>query len=47
MRDELAGVDESGDQGMLENIEFTTGGGWAVPDCIEVAVQLEKVMVVL
>ena len=32
---------------MLEDIEFTAGWGWAVTDCIEVAVQLEKVVVVL
>ena len=32
---------------MLESIEFTAGGGWAVTDCIEVAVQLEEVVVVL
>ena len=38
-RDELAGVGESGDYGMLEDIEFTAGWGWAVTDCIEVAVQ--------
>ena len=32
---------------MLEDIEFAAGGGWSVTDCIEVAVQLEKVVVVL
>ena len=43
----MAGVGESGDYGMLEDIEFNTDGGWALTDCIEVAVQLEKVVVVL
>ena len=32
---------------MLEDIKFAAGGGWAVTDCIEVAVQLEEVVVVL
>ena len=45
--DELAGVGESGDKGVLEDVEFAAGGGWAVADCVEVAVQLEKMMVVL
>ena len=46
-QDELAVVGESGDYGMLEDIEFAAGGDWALTDCIMVAVQLEKVMVVL
>ena len=32
---------------MLEDIEFTAGWGWAVTDRVEVAVQLEEVVVVL
>ena len=32
---------------MLEDIYFAAGWGWAVMDCIEVAVQLEEVAVVL
>ena len=32
---------------MLEDVEFAAGGGWAVTDCVKVAVQLEKVVVVL
>ena len=36
--DELAGVGESGDKGVLQDIEFAAGGGGAVADCIEVAV---------
>ena len=32
---------------MLKDVEFAAGGGWAMTDCIKVAVQLEKVMVVL
>ena len=32
---------------MLEDIEFAAGGSWAVTDCVEVAVQLEEVVVVL
>ena len=32
---------------MLKDIEFAAGGGWAVTYCIEVAVQLEEVVVVL
>ena len=43
----MAGVGESGDKGVLQDIEFAAGGGGAVADCIEVAVQLEKMMVVL
>ena len=43
----MAGVDESGDKGVLEDVEFAAGKGWAVADCVEVAVQLEKMMVVL
>ena len=43
----MAGVGESGDKGVLQDVEFAAGGGGAVADCIEVAVQLEKMMVVL
>ena len=32
---------------MLEDIKFTAGWGWAVTDCMEVAAQLEEVVVVL
>ena len=32
---------------MCEDIYFAAGRGWAVTDCIEVAVQLEEVVVVL
>ena len=32
---------------MLKDVEFAAGGDWAMTDCIKVAVQLEKVMVVL
>ena len=46
-RNELAGVGESGKEGMLEDIYFAAGGGGAVTDRIEVAVQLEEVVVVL
>ena len=46
-RNELAGVGESGKEGMLEDIEFAAGWGRAVPYRIEVAVQLEEVVVVL
>ena len=34
----MAGVGESGDEGVLENVESATGGGWAVADCVEMAV---------
>ena len=30
---------------MLKDVEIAAGGGWAMTDCIKVAVQLEKVMV--
>ena len=43
----MAGVGESGDKDVLEHVEFAAGGGWAVADCVEVAVQLEKMVVVL
>ena len=43
----MAGVGESGDKGVLQDVEFAAGGGGAMADCIEVAVQLEKMMVVL
>ena len=32
---------------MLEDVDFTAGWGGAVADCVEMAVQLEKMMVVL
>ena len=32
---------------MLKDVEFAAGGGWAVTDCVDVTVQLEKMMVVL
>ena len=31
----------------MQDVEFAAGGGRAVADCVEVAVQLEKIMVVL
>ena len=31
----------------MEDIDFTAGWGWAMADCIEVAVELEEVVVVL
>ena len=43
----MAGVGESEDKGVLEDVEFAAGGGWAMKDCVKVEVQLEKVMVVL
>ena len=46
-RNELAGVGESGKEGMLEDIYFAAGEGGAVTDRVEVAVQLEEVVVVL
>ena len=46
-RNELAGVGESGKEGMLEDIYFAAGGGGAVTDRIEMSVQLEEVVVVL
>ena len=47
-RNEMAGVvGESGKEGMLEDIYFAAGGGGAVTDRIEMAVQLEEVVVVL
>ena len=46
-RNELAGVGESGKEGMLEDIYFAADGGGAVTYRIEVAVQLEEVVVVL
>ena len=38
---ELAGVGESGKEGILEDIYFAAGGGGAVTYRVEVAVQLE------
>jgi hypothetical protein len=32
---------------MLKDIKFAAGWGWAVAYCVEVAVQLEKVVVML
>ena len=46
-RNELAGVGESGKEGMLEGIYFAAGGGGAVAYRVEVAVQLGEVVVVL
>ena len=46
-RNELAGVGESGKEGMLEDTYFAAGGGGAVAYRVEVAVQLEEVVVVL
>ena len=46
-RNELAGVGESGKEDMLEDIEFAAGGGGAMAYRVEVAVQLEEVVVVL
>ena len=43
----MAGVGESGEEGMLEDVEFAAGGGGAVAYRVEVAVQLEEVVVVL
>ena len=43
----MAGVCESGDKCVLEDVKFAADGGWAVADCVEVAVQLEKMVVVL
>ena len=37
-RDELAGVGESGKEGMLEDVYFAAGGGGAVADRIEMSV---------
>ena len=37
-RNELAGVGESGKEGMLEDIYFAAGGGGAVTDRIEMSV---------
>ena len=37
-RNELAGVGESGKEGMLEDIDFAAGGGGAVADRIEMSV---------
>ena len=34
----MAGVGESGDEGVLQDVEFAAGRGGAVADCIEVAV---------
>ena len=43
----MAGVGESGDKGVLEDVVFAADGGWAMADLVEVAVQLEKMVVVL
>ena len=32
---------------MLQDIEFAAGWGWAVSDCVEVAVQLDEVVIML
>jgi hypothetical protein len=45
--DELAGVGESGKEGVLEDIYFAAGWGGAVADRIEMSVQLEEVVIVL
>ena len=43
----MAGVGESGKEGMLKDIYFAVGGGGAMTYRVEVAVQLEEVVVVL
>ena len=43
----MAGVGESGKEGMLEDIYFAAGGGGVVAYRVEVAVQLEEEVVVV